>query len=180
MAESLLLLFSSTAVKNHMCGLPLSAVGCFVTSSLCALHAFRMRCFFFENRVWDVAASTSRKRASSCTMSFERSWEIRSVTSSSISSFAPSLSNSVLFFLFVSRLRSSAPGWLLPPSMGPVFLPPGCHAEAVTKSAFIDSDTLSQSLVLSKLAPLFWGSQRPVSWLAQNCVSETTCLNVQA
>ena len=67
-----------------------------------------------------VPASMTRQRDSSCTVSFKCTWEIKSVTSSSISSFASSFPIRCCFYV-VSRSCSSASVWLFPPSIGPSF-----------------------------------------------------------
>ena len=118
----------SIAVTNQMCGLPLSTLA----STLKALPA---PCIHVTialpigwNRVQCVAASTSRTRDSSCTESFKCTSEIRSITSFSISPFAPS-SPIRCSFCAVSSLWSSALDFPLPPLVR--FSPLGCLAEDV-------------------------------------------------
>ena len=71
-----------------------------------------------ESKVQFVAASMSRKRDSSCTMKFMCTWDMKSINSSAIFSFAPSCPIPWLFYV-VSRLCASCSLWPLPPSIGP-------------------------------------------------------------
>ena len=148
----------SIAVTNQMCGLHLSTLGWvvdkLVVSSACACaYLSRFRCLAVRNRVQCVAASTSRTRDSSCTESFKCTWEIRSITSFSISSFAPSSPIRCSCYA-VSRLWSSALDLSLPQLVR--FSPLGCLVEDARNSSFNAAETLSQSLELSKLAYFFW------------------------
>ena len=147
----------SIAVTNQMCGLPLSTLGWVLTSSPQALPApcihVTIALPFGWNRVQCVAASMSRTRDSSCTESFKCTSEIRSITSFSISSFAPPSPIRCSFYA-VSRLWSSARDLSLPPLVR--LSPLGCLAEDARNNTFMAADILSQSLGLSKLAYFFW------------------------
>ena len=90
-----------------------------------------------------VRVTRAARRAFKCTT------EIRSITSFSISPFAPSSPIRCSFYA-VSRLWSSALDLSLPPLVR--LSPLGCLVEDVRNNSFIAADILSHSLELSKLA----------------------------